>query len=428
MSPLPLPPELSDLPDDVGRELAQRVVTSLLDALSQTRHRMDAEMAVSSIFGTVTDAMDGADDRQRIEAISLLLKYAVAACLRAPGPMALGLLLLLADQGPAHVRELALRAAVQLQELDIVPPRWARPVPLTVQRAWLYGDVSGVQASCGVHFSYGHREHTLMVLIDHVLGGGIKDTWFIQGSDGLRAQKQAALTAADDPRAYFRNIDEKEALSCLQDALSRPPCPEQPDQIEDIDAFLYLTHTRARQMAEGIGEPSVPLYSDILWSNGGTMAETEIQVEEIFQVKVLVTGSKPPIWRRLELPDAVTLPALHEIIQAAFGWNGTQSYEFAYGAGRNRRPLDEEPNTMRLFWLLKGIGEKATYTYGPWQLTLEIEKLFDPEDDTPYPQCTGGRQAAPPEQATTPPSADESDAAQFELPAVNRALARFVPD
>ncbi|GAB3237354.1 plasmid pRiA4b ORF-3 family protein [Kineosporia babensis] len=421
LAPLPLPDELSDLPDDEGREIAQGVVTSLLKALGQTRHRMDAELAIASIFGTVTDGLDDADDLRRIDATSLLLKYAVASCLQAPSPEALGLLLLLADQGPAHVRELALDAAQQLQGLNIAPPRWAQPASLVVQRTWLYGDVSGVQSSCGIHFSYGHREHTLMVLIDHDLGGGIKDTWFVQGSDGLRAREGAAAMAAENPGAYFRDIEEKEALGYLQDALSRPACPEQPDQIEDVDAFLYLTHTRSRQLAERLGAPDVSLYSDVLWSNGGV--EPDVHVEEILQVKVSIVGSKPPTWRRLELPDALTLPALHQIIQAAFGWSDKHSHEFVYGTGRNRKPLDEALDTMRLFWLLKGIGEKATYTYGPWQLTLECEKIFDPQEDIGYPRCTGGRRAAPPNLLS---AAEGTASADFDVSLVDAALARFV--
>lgn len=38
---------------------------------------------------------------------------------------------------------------------------------------------------------------------------------------------------------------------------------------------------------------------------------------QIYQLKITLKDSKPPIWRRVEMPDTVTLAQLHQIIQAA---------------------------------------------------------------------------------------------------------------
>lgn len=40
----------------------------------------------------------------------------------------------------------------------------------------------------------------------------------------------------------------------------------------------------------------------------------------IYQIKVRLRDSKPPIWRRLLISSETTLPKLHDIIQAAMGW------------------------------------------------------------------------------------------------------------
>ncbi|HEV7186048.1 MAG TPA: hypothetical protein VGN33_16270, partial [Leifsonia sp.] len=39
-----------------------------------------------------------------------------------------------------------------------------------------------------------------------------------------------------------------------------------------------------------------------------------------FGVRLELRGSKPPVWRRLVVPGDLTLPRLHDVIQAAMGW------------------------------------------------------------------------------------------------------------
>lgn len=42
----------------------------------------------------------------------------------------------------------------------------------------------------------------------------------------------------------------------------------------------------------------------------------------MLQLKVTLKGSKPPIWRRLEVPDDITLDELSDVVQVAFDWAG----------------------------------------------------------------------------------------------------------
>lgn len=52
----------------------------------------------------------------------------------------------------------------------------------------------------------------------------------------------------------------------------------------------------------------------------------------IVQIKIkLLRVSKPPVWRQLQLRADTRLDHLHEIIQAAFGW---ENYHMHCGAGR----------------------------------------------------------------------------------------------
>ena len=36
----------------------------------------------------------------------------------------------------------------------------------------------------------------------------------------------------------------------------------------------------------------------------------------IYQIKVTLRGSRPPIWRRIQVPGDITLAELHDILQA----------------------------------------------------------------------------------------------------------------
>ncbi|MEI6181103.1 MAG: plasmid pRiA4b ORF-3 family protein [Chloroflexales bacterium] len=49
----------------------------------------------------------------------------------------------------------------------------------------------------------------------------------------------------------------------------------------------------------------------------------------IYQLKITLKGSKPPIWRRVEVPDDSTLARLHTIIQTTMGWSDSHLHLFA---------------------------------------------------------------------------------------------------
>ena len=48
----------------------------------------------------------------------------------------------------------------------------------------------------------------------------------------------------------------------------------------------------------------------------------------IVRLKVTLTGSKPPIWRRLLVPGDLDLYALHIAIQVAMDWDGGHMHAF----------------------------------------------------------------------------------------------------
>ncbi len=40
----------------------------------------------------------------------------------------------------------------------------------------------------------------------------------------------------------------------------------------------------------------------------------------VYQIKVTLKGSKPPIWRRMQITSETTLVQLHRILQRVMGW------------------------------------------------------------------------------------------------------------
>jgi hypothetical protein len=58
----------------------------------------------------------------------------------------------------------------------------------------------------------------------------------------------------------------------------------------------------------------------------------------VYQVKISLHGARPPIWRRLRLPASTTLAQLHQVIQAAFGWEDAHLHAFEAGGRRYSRP------------------------------------------------------------------------------------------
>ncbi len=132
--------------------------------------------------------------------------------------------------------------------------------------------------------------------------------------------------------------------------------------------------------------------------------------QDVYQIKVALLWTKPPIWRRLLIPSSMTFEQLHYVLQTAMGWDNSHMHEFS--AGRRRigepdlsdgfmgEPQAESEHTARLCDVLKRAGAKMTYTYDfgdGWEHSIVLEKRLPPDPDAVYPICLDGRLACPPE-------------------------------
>lgn len=128
--------------------------------------------------------------------------------------------------------------------------------------------------------------------------------------------------------------------------------------------------------------------------------------EEIYQLKITLKGSKPPIWRRIEVSETVTLAQLHEIIQAAMGWSDSHLHQFIVGQTYYGVPHPDDfiemhdERRIKLNQLLTAPKQKLVYEYDfgdSWEHEVLLEKLIPPKQGVKYPRCTTGRRACPPE-------------------------------
>ncbi|HET6177785.1 MAG TPA: plasmid pRiA4b ORF-3 family protein [Candidatus Sulfotelmatobacter sp.] len=135
-----------------------------------------------------------------------------------------------------------------------------------------------------------------------------------------------------------------------------------------------------------------------------------VVLPEIYQLKVTLLGTSPPIWRRLLVPANVTLAQLHDVLQAAMGWEDGHMHEFSVGQRRFGRPDPQDPlmgissaeneRAVRLSSILGRVGSRAIYTYDfgdGWEHAVVLEKRLPVDPSTMYPVCTDGQLACPPE-------------------------------
>jgi Plasmid pRiA4b ORF-3-like protein len=133
--------------------------------------------------------------------------------------------------------------------------------------------------------------------------------------------------------------------------------------------------------------------------------------QNIYQIKVTLLGTKPPIWRRLLVPASMTLAKLHDVLQTAMGWAGGHMHEFRT-ADRHFGIPDPEDRSMgmqvenersiRLSSVLRSAGAKLIYTYDfgdNWEHAVVLEKLLPAQLslDLEYPICIDGKLACPPD-------------------------------
>jgi hypothetical protein len=142
-----------------------------------------------------------------------------------------------------------------------------------------------------------------------------------------------------------------------------------------------------------------------------------VSAVQVYQIRVVLRGISPLVWRRLLVEVDSTIADLHEILQLCFGWSDDHLHRFfihgrEYGVARDGGIwFDQDARKVRLGHLNLRSPERFVYEYDlgdSWlhDVHLEAARLLEP--GKAYPVCIGGRRSAPPEDCGGPEAFMES--------------------
>lgn len=137
-----------------------------------------------------------------------------------------------------------------------------------------------------------------------------------------------------------------------------------------------------------------------------------------FDLRISIQDTEPEIWRRLQLPETVTVPEFHRALQAAFGWEDRHLYgirctdvrgegRVIVGPDQAAEDIDADPASgVALFELLDaqrtGLAEfEYEYDFGDaWTHTVEL--MGPAELPAGTLRCTDGANRGPVEDSGGP--------------------------
>ena len=178
---------------------------------------------------------------------------------------------------------------------------------------------------------------------------------------------------------------------------------------------------------------------------------------KVFQLKVTLEDTHPPVWRRVVIPGNYTLRLLHDVIQITMGWEDNHMHSFQIdgvnykgkGAFESDDMRKESENSTLLRDVIHQPNQEFHYEYDfgdSWGHEILVEEILPFQPPGRYPVCLVGARACPPEdcggipgyyeilEALKKPKKNEDysellewvgegyDPEHFDLEAVNRQL------
>lgn len=128
--------------------------------------------------------------------------------------------------------------------------------------------------------------------------------------------------------------------------------------------------------------------------------------ENIYQLKITLVHSKPPIWRRFLVSDRTVLPDLHRMIQAAMGWTNSHLHQFMHMGDYLGHPTFLEDmdvldyRKIRIGTILRRPKDSLKYEYDfgdGWLHDIVLQKIHPKVDGVTYPFFMDGEGNCPPE-------------------------------
>jgi hypothetical protein len=125
------------------------------------------------------------------------------------------------------------------------------------------------------------------------------------------------------------------------------------------------------------------------------------------QLRIELEGVAPLVWRRILVPENITLPKLHGALLHAMGWLGGHVHEYEIARLRYGLPDPDWPDPelnderrVRLKPLIETGLRRFVYIYDlgdNWEHIVTVEDLVVPAPNLPPVRCLAGENACPPE-------------------------------
>jgi len=233
--------------------------------------------------------------------------------------------------------------------------------------------------------------------------------------DVNREMRSAFLKLNDQALAILRELDMAEVDPHV---LMRNPATM---KLGEISMMIHGALALSNQDDVDVEEMPLPLeemsgkisavLDDLAERLLGEQSEIKQEIADgpVYQLKISLKYSKPPIWRRILVPSGMSLEKLHEVIQVVFGWHNCHLHQFIdgrtfYQPGGEDDGFPgmrvEDSNGLRVCDLLRKEKDKIEYEYDfgdSWDHQIVLEKVLKPDPRKTLPLCTKGKLACPPE-------------------------------
>jgi hypothetical protein len=112
----------------------------------------------------------------------------------------------------------------------------------------------------------------------------------------------------------------------------------------------------------------------------------------IYQLRMVLRGISPLIWRRVLMRSETTLAHLHAMLQILFTWSDEHLHSF-HIHGREYGSSGANASHVRLSDLRLHRGERFRYVYdfgAHWECDIRLEAILPLAPRRVYPVCMGG--------------------------------------
>jgi hypothetical protein len=128
----------------------------------------------------------------------------------------------------------------------------------------------------------------------------------------------------------------------------------------------------------------------------------------LYELKITLRGSRPAIWRRVQVPGSIKLTRLHDVFQILMGWTDSHLHQFVDAPIVYSVPSDDDyPGVERLDerrFRLADVApyEKASFIYeydfgDSWVHEVVVQKTLPADPNKKHAVCLDGKNACPPE-------------------------------